>query len=355
MLNFNKWQKIADKVSDYNLEKKDQKIFSKTTKWIATEKIHGANFSIYYNLGSLTSEEPEIKFAKRNGFLSDTEWFYNYQLIKPKLIKNVKQIATILNKQNIIVYGELFGGFYPSDPSKFNINQRINDKGISVVQFEQRAVQEGIYYSPNIEYIVFDIAIYDENNKPVFISYNEMMNCVKQTELLYAKPLIIDTFDKVMQYNINFDSTIPQQLGLVQMIPKTNLAEGIVIRPMDNYMLPNNNRCLIKIKNKKFLEVKYNSSTESIEQITEQSSLFINLINQNRLNAVISKNGQLTELTKEQILNEFVEDVWSDYYSNCYANCSNVKSNVKIDNIEYIDSLIKKYCEILINENLSMV
>lgn len=44
---FIKWQKISDRTSDYNLGKKDNNIFSPKSLWFATEKIHGANFSIY--------------------------------------------------------------------------------------------------------------------------------------------------------------------------------------------------------------------------------------------------------------------------------------------------------------------
>jgi hypothetical protein len=95
-----KYQKISDKVSKYSLEKKDNKLFSNKSKWIVTEKVHGSNFSIYYVDG-------EIKFSKRNDILKENEWFYNYQLIKDKLIRNIKKISGLLNQKNIILYSEL--------------------------------------------------------------------------------------------------------------------------------------------------------------------------------------------------------------------------------------------------------
>jgi len=84
MVLIHKYQKISDKVSKYSLDKKDKKLFSSKSKWIVTEKVHGSNFSIYYMDG-------KIEFSKRNDILKEDEWFYNYQLIKDKLIRSMKK------------------------------------------------------------------------------------------------------------------------------------------------------------------------------------------------------------------------------------------------------------------------
>ena len=71
------------------------------------------------------------------------------------------------------------------------IPTRINNKGISI-PFEERAIQEGIYYSNNIEYMVFDIFI------------NNIFMIIK---------IFINSYEKVLKFNINFDSKIPKQLN----------------------------------------------------------------------------------------------------------------------------------------------
>lgn len=91
------------------LGKKDNNIFSSKSLWFATEKIHGANFSIYF-------VNSNIKYAKRNSFLEEEEWFYNYQIIQQKLEKNIRLISKKLGNKNIIVYGELFSGYYSKEP-----------------------------------------------------------------------------------------------------------------------------------------------------------------------------------------------------------------------------------------------
>ena len=54
-----KFQKIADKVDHYQVNNKNQQLFSRKVDWVVTEKVHGTNFSIYYRDG-------QINFGKRN-------------------------------------------------------------------------------------------------------------------------------------------------------------------------------------------------------------------------------------------------------------------------------------------------
>ena len=334
-----KYQKISDKVSKYTLQKKD-KLFSNNTKWFATEKVHGSNFSIYYIDG-------KIQFSKRNSILNKDEWFYNYQLIKNKLIRNVKKISTLLDNQNIIVYGELFGGWYPQNNEEWKGPKdiRINSKDISIVPFEERAIQEGIYYSNNIEFMVFDIGIVD-NEGINFVDYYKMEEYIKQTELFYSKALIIGSFEKVQKFNIEFDSKIPEQLGELPLPKGTNIAEGIVIKPIESHKVKdkdgNNIRCIIKIKNKKFLEVGDNFNMEEANK--SYQFILLKLINQNRYQAVISKIGKLTKDNKNIVLDEYIEDVWNDFYQN-YAN-------IVINDWDKANEYIRQIANNLINENM---
>jgi Rnl2 family RNA ligase len=332
-----KFQKISSNVDKYIINKKDNKLFSNQNKWVVTEKVHGSNFSIYYN-------NNKISFSKRNNKLNDDEWFYNYHKIKDKLIKNITDLASIMKEDNIVIYGELFGGWYPDATDwKGPEGVRINNKGISIVPFEDRAIQEGIYYSPNIEYMVFDVAIIKD--KLEFIDYFKMVDYLKQTNFMYAKPLKIGSFSELQNFNINFDSHIPKFLGLSVLPLNTNTAEGIVIKPViTHYVKDKNNndiRCLIKIKNKKFLEVA--DDFDMNEANNSYDFIFTKLINQNRYQAVISKIGALNEDNKEEIINEFADDAWNDFYS---------EYNVNINNYDKATDYVLELCKNLVNNNL---
>jgi hypothetical protein len=80
--------------------------------------------------------------------------------------------------------------------------------------------------------------LYSSLNQIEFLPYDVIIQLVSSIPgFLVAKPLITGTFDKVFNFDINFNSTIPEILGLEEFILKTNIAEGIVIRFL---------RCLIK-------------------------------------------------------------------------------------------------------------
>ena len=91
MNEFFKYQKIYESVDNYTLNKKQLKMLNlKKTEWIVQEKVHGSNFSIYF-------DGNKIEFAKRNSILQENEWFYNYETIKSKLILNTNQLYKLLN------------------------------------------------------------------------------------------------------------------------------------------------------------------------------------------------------------------------------------------------------------------
>ena len=99
---------------------------------------------------------------------------------------------------------------------------------------------------------------------------------------------------------------------------------------------------MIKIKNKEFLEI---SDTIDLDKISKNYEFVLtNMINSNRLNAVISKIGRLTEANKEEILDSFVDDVWTDYYKSY--------SDIVIKDIGLAEQIVKTGCNNLINLNL---
>jgi hypothetical protein len=57
----------------------------KKEKWIVTEKIHGANFSVFY-------DGCEVYFAKRTRILSPDEAFYQYQRLTNRCAICIKSL-----------------------------------------------------------------------------------------------------------------------------------------------------------------------------------------------------------------------------------------------------------------------
>ena len=99
--------------------------------WVATEKIHGANFVV-----GVAGDE--IEFGKRKSWLAPEDAFFGWQLLARELADPVRALARAAGAAQVICFGELFGGAYPH-PDVDAI------PGLS-------AVQTGIWYSPELRW-----------------------------------------------------------------------------------------------------------------------------------------------------------------------------------------------------------
>ena len=211
-------------------------------------------------------------------------------------------------KQNlkfIVLYGELCGGFYPQDINNWKgpIPSRINEKGVVIIPLEQRAIQEGVYYSDKIKHIIFDIALIDKENNRQYLEYNDMVNACEEVKLPYTPILAKGSLKKMLDYSLDFNSTIPALFGLKCL--ENNKAEGIVIRPSE-WKGNGDERPMLKRKSKSFKQF---SGDFSLDKIKKNPILTANcMINLNRLYGTISKIGAKSD--KEEIIKEFVQDVW---------------------------------------------
>jgi Rnl2 family RNA ligase len=336
-MNFIKFHKIYEKIEDYKINNKELK----KVEWIATEKIHGSNFSIYIN-------DKSVKCAKRNGFLEKDDVFYDYKYVIKNNADKLRKLYKILKEKHkfnyIIIYNELFGGWFPENAKNWEgpiKGGRISEDSKIIIPQNLRAIQEGIYYSNQVDIIILDIVLVtlngSENDADTSMSiygvpYNEIVKIVIEVGLKVTMPLVTGKLEKIMNYDINFDSTIPKYLGYPHI--EHNTAEGIVIRPIDYNQ---SGFCSIKIKNNKFSEICNVSSFNKFETGITPKSLLMGMINVNRLNNVLSKSGiELNQDNKQKILKDFIEDVITDYHINYYET--------PITNYSEINEFLNKTC-----------
>ncbi len=318
IMQFKEYQKIPTDTKSYKLSKKEEQQLFNKVKWVVLEKVHGSNFSIY-------CDGKKTRFGKRSAFLEPNEWFYNYETIRDRLTEQaLSLINTRLKKeykdmQYCIIYGELLGGFYPQDETQWKgpvEAKRINSRNECLLALSDRAIQEGIYYSPNVEYIGYDIVIIDSDGQAIFMNYDQVMSHLKAIGMHYLEPLLISSFTNAMKYNLNFDSKVAVDLFKQRKLPSgTNIAEGVVIKPLDGSLRildkkDNDVRCMVKLKNPQFLEI---SSEFTAPEMTA-STLLLSMINNNRLNNLKSKVGHLSIDKQTELVDLLIEDVWKDYW-----------------------------------------
>lgn len=249
--------------------------------WIATEKLHGANFSFW-------CDGTEVKVASRTQFVDGT--FYNCQAVinkySDKVLQLWKELAGYEGTEFILViYGELFGG----------------------------NVQKEVEYGEK-DFRAFDVSI---NGKVLEKgAANQLVAVVGG--IPFAPILHVGTLAECLAIENTFKSTLTPE-GYTD----ENNAEGLVIEPVIPTWFNNGSRIYFKNKTASFSEKKAKPKNVIFELSDEESELMNDLLTYNttqRVSNVISKIGAITNkdfgrilgLTTQDLLEEFTKDTEQD-------------------------------------------
>ncbi|MCK6512857.1 hypothetical protein L6R29_23255 [Myxococcota bacterium] len=239
MSGFFSYPKISEDSQAWRLEASDWRRLQKQ-EWIATEKIHGANFCV-------VCDGRSVRFAKRKGFLEEYESFFGHERIHATISDAVVPMTwEIQEKQadatEVWVYGELYGGAYPHPDVPL-------EEGV-------QAVQTGVYYRPDIGFAVFDIAWLDRSQNLHFFHYDAMRKAADSAKMEAAPLLFRGRMEDGLALSPQFSTHIPQTRGL-PALPWPNEAEGFVLRPADAIWIASPKgpiRPLLKRKHRAFEE-----------------------------------------------------------------------------------------------------
>jgi len=183
--------------------------------WVVTEKIHGAHFDII-------TDGSTIAGASRKHLLAPGESFFEYQRVLKRLEQHIYQLFRLTSQLYpqltwLTIYGELFGGAYP------------HPEVAPVVGLQP--IQTGIYYTPDIEFCAFDLAIAGPQLPFTYLDYDQALSLLKRSDVPAVPPLLIASYQEALNYPIEFSSTIPTLFGL-PALAEDNKAEGAVIKPL---------------------------------------------------------------------------------------------------------------------------
>ncbi|MFW6172903.1 MAG: RNA ligase, Rnl2 family [Elusimicrobiota bacterium] len=264
-------------------------------KWSVSEKVHGASFSF-----ALVSGQDHIRMAKRTSLIADDANFYGSQIVWKRYKDNVKLLMDHLQKEypdnkDFIIYGEIYGGWYPHDD-------------VEKVPNATR-VQKGVYYNPDNDFYAFDIRV-DEN----FLDKDVANELFKKFGFFYAKPLFEGTFEECLEYNNKYITTIPKRLGLPEIAD--NFCEGNVIKPIKALTLPSGSRVILKNKNEIFNErsnKKVKIEIKMTDKMQEVFDLLCSYITENRLRNIISHVGPVSNKEFGKVMGEMSKDIYKDF------------------------------------------
>jgi Rnl2 family RNA ligase len=255
--------------------------------WTATEKLHGAHFVI-------AVRGAEVRFGKRKEWLENDAPFFGWQLIAEDLRARALNVARSLGAPLFFAYGELLGGAYPhSDVPAI--------PGLS-------AVQTGIWYAPDIRWVVFDMLVADsEDDDGVFLAHSEVETLAAMFGLLLPPLIRRARRPDLESVPVRAPTRFPALLGLPP-IPD-NIAEGIILKP--DLRLAPADRPVIKRKIPEFDDAKFDESAAWAPGRLSVDELLVwvgRLVNPARMQSARSKVGT----DREAIVQEVILDVAID-------------------------------------------
>jgi Rnl2 family RNA ligase len=256
--------------------------------WVATEKIHGAQFVVATN-------GDEIAFGKRKAWLSSDEPFFGWQALRSELDVSVRALFELLGRGGTLyVYGELFGGQHPSAPPL---------PGMS-------AVQTGIWYSPSLHFFAFDLLLVDGEDER-FLAHRELEHVAADAGLHVAPILGRGSRGELMRLPVRFETRVPELLGVEPLA--NNFAEGLVLKP--DLEIEATRRPIVKRKIPEFDELVFDESRPfdstihlSLDELMQWAE---RMVNPSRIASARSKVGEEIQA----IVDEAMLDVWIDLES----------------------------------------
>lgn len=246
--------------------------------WMATEKLHGANFSFW-------CDGTEVKIASRTQFVDGT--FYNCQAVINKYSQGVLEtFRTFYSEGDILViYGELFGG----------------------------NVQKEVEYGEK-DFKGFDVTV---NGTP--LEKLKAFNIIRWAGISTVPVIGTGTFAECLALSNTFKSTLTPE-----GYEEDNTSEGLVIEPVEPNWFNNGSRIYFKNKTEGFSEKKRKPKEHIVFELSDEESELMNeLLTYNtaqRVSNVISKIGQVTNkdfgkilgLTTQDLLEEFTKETEQD-------------------------------------------
>lgn len=252
------------------------------SEWIATEKIHGANFSFICEPDLSVPEKLKVTPAKRSGTIGanvhgDYDFYDCTNIVNenaPKVIALndlLWESGHINTGDSTIVYGELAGP----------------------------GVQKEVDYGTEKFFMAYDVLVLNADKEPVKWVGHDLVNLFcKQVGIKTVPVLATGTLAELLTIDPLFVTNVGSE---TKSCGEPNYAEGFVVKQRANEQhLPNGSRAILKVKNEKFKEKKNKAGkTPTVVNYTEaQNELhaaFSLYLTENRLRNVLSKLGEVTQ------------------------------------------------------------
>lgn len=281
-MKFEKFSSITNSYADNFVTKIISQLKGIKTKWVVTEKIHGANYSFWFD------GQDEFRPAKRTCFIEEESNFFGHKdVIKKYKESFIKAAQKVYPGEEVALYGELCGGS----------NEEY-----------KRPVQLEVYYFDHFEFLAFTLYVGGK------LQDRYSMETFAKAATIPVVPClgVFDTLSEALKVNYTFDSLLSDK--------KDNVCEGTVIEPLEPIVLSCGSRPVLKQKNETFKEKASEAkpkkkglvvSEEFLELFEELSTM----ITTNRFDNMASKleAEEIVFKNFNKLLGMFFEDMLEEY------------------------------------------
>lgn len=238
---------------------KDRRIFD-FAKCYALLKVHGTSANISF-------KDNNLHFFSGGAKHTEFTALFNAEEMKSKFIE--------IGHDNIVVYGEAYGG---------------KMQGMSKS------------YGTELRFIVFDVAINDK-----FVSVPIAEKIATRLGLEFVPYKLID----VSVDNINAERDKPDELSIRRGITEPRKSEGVVLRPVTEYIDHRGNRVITKHKNDDFAETKTKRelTEEELKVLSDTQEIVDEWVTPMRLTHVLDKFPDASMEQIPKIIEAMYEDV----------------------------------------------
>ena len=255
---------------------------------VATVKIDGANFQIGVD------ENGKLFTCSRNRQLTAGEDFCGSLRVIEKM--DIEAKLKSLGKP-VRIYGELCGGLY-------------RHPAVAPVKGAVR-IQGRVDYSPDNEWVPFDAELDGR-----WLSQYELAELCDRLDLPCQEIYFRGTFAECCKIEPTFQDTTGNRLWGLPLIDG-NVAEGLVIKPVEYCVDRRGNRIIVKNKNVKFKErIRATKEKTKGVDLTEPEKRWADVLQEyyteSRAWSVVSKLGE-NERDFGSIAKAMLADAWEDF------------------------------------------
>lgn len=260
-------------------------------EWVKLLKIHGANYSYFCN--GIKSEK-----GKRTSFLTDETFYGDHHFDYTKNVADIyKYLKELVSDFSVVaVYGEVYGGVY-------------NHPDVPKIQGYTK-VQQEVQYCPENRFAAYDIEI-----DGVPLGWDTVIDLCSKFDIPLVPELERGEFETLLMSDTVFPDPLHEKFGLPPI--EGNLAEGWILKPVNEQRFHNGERIILKGKNPNFNEQNPVKKRPKIIKLTDEGNavkdILCSYITENRLRNVLSHIGAVNQKEFGKILGLFIQDSFDDF------------------------------------------